>query len=86
MEIQVLGPSCTNCLKLEMLVMETLTEPGLREARVEKITAQHDMERLMMGDPPGLMINGQLVWSGGKALPTKAQIAEWIRQVAPTVQ
>lgn len=84
MEIQVLGPSCANCLKLEMLVMETLTELGLRDARVEKVTAQHEMERLMTGEPPGLVINGQLVWSGGKELPTKPQIGEWIRQVAPT--
>ena len=80
MEIQVLGPSCANCLKLEMLVMEMLTELGLRDARVEKITTPREMERLMAGDPPGLVINGQLVWSGGKELPTKAQIAEWIRQ------
>ena len=35
----------------------------------------------MSGDPPGLVINGELVWSGGKELPTKAEIAEWIREV-----
>ena len=84
MEIQVLGPSCANCLKLEMLVMETLTELGLREARVEKITTPREMEHLMAGDPPGLVINGQLVWSGGKELPTTAQIAEWIREATAT--
>ena len=42
MEIQVLGPSCANCLKLEMLVMEALGELGLRKARVEK---NHDSAR-----------------------------------------
>ncbi len=51
MEIQVLGPSCANCLKLEMLVMQTLTELGLRDARVEKITTPREMEHLMSGDP-----------------------------------
>ena len=80
MEIQVLGPSCANCLKLEMLVMDALSELGLREARVEKITTPREMERRMTGDPPGLAINRQIVWSGGKELPTKAQIAEWIRE------
>jgi len=80
MEIKVLGPSCANCLKLEMLVMKTLTELGIREARVEKVTTPREMEHLMSGDPPGLVINGQLVWSGGKELPTQAQIAEWIRE------
>ena len=81
MEIQILGPSCANCLKLEMLVMRTLTELGNRDARVEKVTASREMERLMTGDPPGLVINGQLVWSGGKEPPTQAQIVEWIREV-----
>ena len=84
MEIQVLGPSCANCLKLEMRVMEALAEIGMRDARVEKITTPREMERLMTGNPPGLVINGQLVWSGGKELPTKAQIAGWIREAAPT--
>ncbi len=82
MHIQILGPSCANCLKLEVLVMETLTELGMRDAQIEKITAIRDMEHLMTGDPPGLVINGQLIWSGGKMLPTKTQIAEWIREVA----
>jgi hypothetical protein len=68
-------------LKLELRLMETLTELGTRDARVEKITTPREMERLMTGDPPGLVINGQLVWSGGKELPTKEQIAEWVRQV-----
>jgi len=80
MEIQILGPSCANCLKLEMLVMRTLTELGIRDARVEKVTAPREMGRLMTGDPPGLVINGQLVWSGGNELPTKAQFAEWVRE------
>ncbi len=84
MNIKILGPSCGNCLKLEMLVMQTLTELGIRDARVEKITTPREMERLMSGDPPGLVIDEHLVWSGGKELPTKAQIAEWIREAAPT--
>jgi hypothetical protein len=67
-----------------MLVMQSLTELGVRNARVGKITTPREMERLMTGDPPGLVIDDQLVWSGGKELPTKTQIAEWIRQVAPT--
>jgi hypothetical protein len=84
MDIQILGPSCANCLRLEMLVMQTLTEIGVRDARVEKITTPRELERLMSGEPPGLVIDGQLVWSGGKELPTKAQIANWMGQVAPT--
>ncbi len=84
MEIKVLGPSCANCLKLEMLVMEALTQLGIRDARVEKITTPREMEHLMSGDPPGLAINGQLAWSGGKELPTTTQITEWIREATAT--
>ncbi len=83
MEIKILGPSCANCLKLEMLAMQALTELGIRDAHVEKITTPREMERLMTGDPPGLVINNQLVWSGGKELPTKAEITEWVREAAP---
>jgi hypothetical protein len=85
MHVQILGPGCANCLKLEMAVMQALTDLGVREARVEKISTPREMERLMTGDPPGLVINGQLVWSGGKELPSKAQIGEWVHQ-ATTVR
>ena len=81
MVLQILGQTCANCLKLEVQVMQILTQHGISEARVEKITTPREMEHLMSGDPPGLVINGELVWSGGKELPTKAEIAEWIREV-----
>lgn len=83
MQVQILGPSCANCLKLEMLVLQTLTDLGIRDARVEKLTTPREMERLMSGEPPGLVINGQLVWSGGKELPTKEQIGQWVSEAAP---
>lgn len=85
MQIKILGPSCANCLKLEVLVLQALQELGIREARVEKIAVDREMERYLTGNPPGLVVNEQLVWSGGEALPTKAQIEEWIRQAAPTL-
>jgi hypothetical protein len=84
MDIKILGPSCANCLKLEMLVMQTLTELGIRDARVEKIKISREIERLMTGDPAGLVIDEHIVSSGGKELPTKAQIAEWIREATST--
>ncbi len=82
MHVQILGPGCANCLKLEMIVMQALTDLGVREARVEKVSTPREMERLMTGNPPGLVINGQLVWSGGNELPSKAQIAEWVHQAS----
>jgi hypothetical protein len=84
MQVQILGPGCANCLKLEMVVMQALTELGFRDARVEKISTPREMERLMTGNPPGLVINGQLVWSGEEELPTKAQIEEWFHEATAT--
>ena len=82
MDIKVLGPSCANCLRLEMLVMQTLDGLGIRDATVKKVAVDREMERYLTGDPPGLVINEQLVWSGGRGLPTKAQITEWIRELS----
>lgn len=61
MDVQILDPSRANCLRLEMLVIKTLTELDMRDAHVEKITTPREMEHLMTGDPPGLVINGQRV-------------------------
>ena len=81
LHIKILGPSCANCLKLEVLVIETLKEMEIRDATVEKIATPREMEQYLTGDPPGLVVNDQLVWSGGNQLPVKTQIVEWIRDV-----
>ncbi len=81
MKVKILGPSCANCLKLELLIMQVLEELGIRDASVEKVAAEREFERYLTGEPPALVINEQLVWSGGKDLPTKVQVRDWIRQV-----
>jgi hypothetical protein len=81
MNVKILGPGCANCLKLELLVMQTLETLGVGDATVDKIAAEREMERYLTGEPPGLVINEHLVWSGGKELLTKAQVREWIREV-----
>ncbi len=82
LHIKILGPSCANCLKLEMIVLAVLKEMGVRDATFEKVATEKEIQHHLSGDPPGLVINNQLVWSGGNALPAKAQIADWIREVA----
>ncbi|MBI5879709.1 MAG: thioredoxin family protein [Chloroflexi bacterium] len=81
MNVKILGPSCANCLKLELLVMRVLEEMGIRDVIVEKVAVDRQMEHYLIGEPPGLVVNEQLVWSGGTELPTKAQVREWIREV-----
>ena len=82
MQIKILGPGCANCLKLEVLVMQVLEQSGIRTATVQKVALDREIDHYLTGDPPGLVIDEQLVWSGGKQLPSREQIEEWIREVS----
>ena len=49
MEIKILGPSCVNCLKLELSVAQALKELG-REGKIVKVAeAEGDIE--IPGEP-----------------------------------
>ncbi len=61
LHIKILGPSRANCLKLEVLAMETLKEMGVRDANIEKVANEREIEQHLIGDPPGLVINDQLL-------------------------
>ena len=60
MEIKVLGDGCYNCLKLELLVGQVLEELEL-PVPVRRVDDRKEMDRYLLGGPPGLVINGQLV-------------------------
>lgn len=79
MRIQILGPSSTKTLRLEMLVRECLADLGMRDARVERLKPR-DTERLIWSEPPLLVVDGQIVWSGGKELPTKDMVRQLVRE------
>ena len=74
MDIKIPGASCATCLRLEMVVMQALTDFPVRASRMGKITTPRESERAMTIDSPGLV--------GGKELPKKAQIKEWIGEVS----
>lgn len=62
MEIRVLGPSCVNCLKLELLVAQALKEIGL-EAKILKIVEDKEISKYR-GTPPILLVDGRMVHAG----------------------
>jgi hypothetical protein len=62
MEIRILGPSCVNCLKLELLVAQALKEIGY-EANILKITVNKEISNYR-GDPPILLVDGEIVHVG----------------------
>lgn len=78
LQIQILGPSCGKCVRLESMVTETLTQLGIDDARVEKIAEQQIIEKYLTQEPPGLLINDTLYWAGGD-LPEAEQLKAWLQ-------
>ncbi|MBI5660719.1 MAG: thioredoxin family protein [Stygiobacter sp.] len=75
LDIKVLGTGCANCIKLENLVKEVITENNL-PANVEKIT---DSEKFMdygVMITPGLVVNGKVLAMG--KIPTKPTLEHWL--------
>lgn len=75
MKIEVLGPGCANCRKLEKDVNSALTELGI-EAEVVKVTDLEKISSYGVLMTPGLVINGK-VYSSGK-LPAIIALKRWI--------
>ena len=79
--VKILGPSCGKCVRLESLVIEILQELGETDAIVEKIAEPSLIDRYLVEDPPGLLINEKLYWGGGD-LPGREQLRGWLKAAA----
>jgi small redox-active disulfide protein 2 len=75
MDVRVLGEGCHDCLKLELLVGQVLTELGI-EANLSRIDDPHQVDRYALAGPPGLVIDGELVVEG--RVPSKGEITHWV--------
>lgn len=81
MDIKILGTGCYHCLELELLIMRTLEELGLTQAKVEKVDDVRAIRRWISEDLiPGLVIDGVLVSSG--RLPAPAELRAWLEEAA----
>ncbi len=80
MQIQILGPSSADCLRLEMLVRQILAEFGMHDAQVRRLSTPGGMGSTMWGGPIQLIVDRQLIWSGGKQLPTKDRLRDSVRE------
>lgn len=79
MKIQILGPGCPNCEKIEKMVKDALSELKL-EAEVEKIKDFKEILKIVP-QTPGIVINGKVKHSG-KPLPNPSQVKVWIKEEA----
>jgi small redox-active disulfide protein 2 len=75
LKIQVLGPGCANCQRLETLAREAVAELGI-DAEVEKVS---DMRQIMARGvmaTPGLAVNDKVVSTG--RVPSASEVRSLI--------
>jgi small redox-active disulfide protein 2 len=77
MKIEVLGPGCTNCQKLEREVFNALAELNL-VADVVKVTDLKQISSYGILMTPGLVVNGKVLCSG--KVPGREEIKKWLSQ------
>lgn len=73
--IEVLGPGCANCKRLEENAREAVAMAGV-EAEVVKIVDYREIAARGVMNTPGLVIDGKVVSVG--RVPSAGDIAMWL--------
>lgn len=81
MRIQVLGPGCKNCHRLEQNTVTALDQLGL-DAQIENVTDYAEIAAHGVMKTPALVIDDNVVLSGKVATP--AEIADLLQAATPT--
>lgn len=79
LDIKILGPGCANCLKLEQLCKEVVTENNLK-ANITKITERDQFMDYGVLITPGLVVNNKVLSSG--KIPLKSTLEHWLKDMA----
>ena len=72
--IKVLGTGCANCKTTVKLIDEIAKENGI-EIQLEKVEEIRDIMSYGVMATPGVVIDGEVVHSGG--VPSKEKIQKW---------
>ena len=75
--IEVLGPGCENCKRLEANVREAVMMAGV-EAEIIKVTDYAEIAAHGVLSTPGLVIDGKVVSAG--RIPSAGNIAVWLSE------
>lgn len=73
--VEVLGPGCANCHRLEANAREALALSGV-EAEIRHVTDYRAIAARGVMSTPGLVIDGTVVSFG--RVPTAGEIATWL--------
>ncbi len=76
MKIQIMGPGCANCQKINTLVQQIVAETGL-DATIIKVTDFAEMAKAGVLSTPAVVIDG-IIKSVGK-VPSKNEIKSWLQ-------
>lgn len=76
-KIEVLGPGCANCRRLEAVAHEAVQLAGI-EAEIVKITDYGEIASYGVLRTPGLVIDGKVVSMG--RIPSASDIAAWLSE------
>ena len=75
--IEVLGPGCANCQKLEKNAREAVMMAGV-EAEIRHVTDYREIAAYGVMHTPGLVIDGKVVSAG--RIPSAGNIAIWLSE------
>lgn len=73
--IKVLGPGCSNCVKVAEVAHQAVRMLGA-EAQFEKVTDPVGIGKYKILATPGLVINERVVCAG--RIPTAAEVTTWV--------
>ncbi len=73
--IEVLGPGCNNCQRLEATVREVVQRNGI-EAEIHHVVDYQEIASRGVMSTPGLVIDGVLVSAG--RVPSREQVEAWL--------
>lgn len=77
LEIKIIGKGCANCIKIENLCKEIVSERGW-QAKIEKVTDINEFSKYGVFITPGIVVNGKLL-SQGK-IPLKSTLEQWLEK------
>ena len=75
--IEVLGPGCNNCRRLEAAAREAVVIAGV-EAEIHHVTDYAEIAAKGVMNTPGLIVDGKVVSVG--RVPSPGDIAVWLSE------